>query len=188
MKNLHPFIKLWLAVSLVIFFVGASQLPPLHPITLKLTDLIDWGSAPSGDDDLLTYDSASGKWNSGNFNLTDGTASVKFKTAEFNSIYDNGNSGAGTVTIDWDNGQTQKLTLTGNCTIEFTNPLSGGAPGKLWLIQDGTGSRNPAWTNVEWSNGDTEPTWSTTASYWDEVVLEYDGTHYKGSAEIGWTT
>lgn len=54
-------------------------------------------------------------------------------------IYDAGNSGT-TKTIDWDNGDQQKVTLTGNVIFGFTNTIAGRAY-VLYLVQDGTGGR-----------------------------------------------
>ena len=42
-------------------------------------------------------------------------------TAAFSSEYDNGKSGT-SKTIDWNNGNKQRITLTGNCTLTFTAP------------------------------------------------------------------
>src|SRR5208337_417671 len=60
------------------------------------------------------------------------------KTITFDQEFDNGNSGAGTVTIDLTVAQKQKLTLTGSCTIAFTAPLGVGNF-LLRLIQGGGG-------------------------------------------------
>lgn len=64
---------------------------------------------------------------------------TNIKTASFYAEYDNGNSGS-TKTIDWANGQNQKVTLTDDCTFTFSNPVVGHL--QLRLIQDGTGSRD----------------------------------------------
>jgi hypothetical protein len=92
---------------------------------------------------------------------------------------DNGNSGAAD-TVDWTAGQTQKSTLTGNCTFAFTAP-----PGvcglSLKLIQDATGSRTVTWPgSVIWVGG-SAPTLSTAPAAVDIISLYYDGTNYYGS-------
>lgn len=60
--------------------------------------------------------------------------------------FDAGTSGA-TKTINWFNGNAQKLTLTANCAITFTGPLTlgsgyatqtGGASYVLRIVQDST--------------------------------------------------
>lgn len=55
-------------------------------------------------------------------------------------IFDAGNSGT-TKTIDWDNGDQQKVTLTGNVTFAFSNIVAGRTY-LLYLVQDGTGGRS----------------------------------------------
>jgi hypothetical protein len=97
------------------------------------------------------------------------------KTASFNSEVDNGNSSTA-ITINWTNGNKQKVTLTGNCTFTFTNP-AGPATLTFKLIQDGTGSRTVSWPSVKWAGG-TPITLTTTASATDLVSLYFDGTSY----------
>lgn len=93
--------------------------------------------------------------------------------------YDNGNSGAA-KTIDFDNSNFQLLTLTANCTLTLSNPVSG-APYILALKQDATGSRIITWpATVKWSGG-YAPTLTTTASRTDLVSLIYNGTNYFGT-------
>ncbi len=104
----------------------------------------------------------------------------------FNQEFDNGNSGAGTVTIDWRKANKQKLTLTGNCTIAFTAPV-GPTNVQLRLIQDGTGSRTVTWPtegtaagNLAWV-GSAKPTLTTTAAGIDIVSIFYSGSFYMAS-------
>lgn len=102
--------------------------------------------------------------------------------AEFQDEHDNGNSGS-SDTIDWNNGNNQKSTLTGNVTYSFTAP-SGPCRLQLKLIQDGTGSRTVTWPGaVKWPAG-TAPTLSTAASSEDIVTLWYDGTNYYGVSSL----
>lgn len=54
-------------------------------------------------------------------------------------IYDAGNSGT-TKAINWNNGDQQKVTLTGNVTFSFSNVVAGRTY-LLYLVQDGTGGR-----------------------------------------------
>ncbi|MCF7812286.1 hypothetical protein K9M59_01640 [Candidatus Gracilibacteria bacterium] len=95
-------------------------------------------------------------------------------TIVFTSQYDNGNSGT-SKTIDWGNGNKQKLTLTGNATLTFTDP--GGAGNfTLVLAQDATGSRTITWpASVKWPNGGTAPTLTTAASAIDIISCYFDG-------------
>ena len=68
------------------------------------------------------------------------------------AIYDAGNSGT-SKTIDWNNGDQQKVTLTGNVTFTFTNVVAG-RNYVLYLVQDATGSRFPTFpATVRTSSG-----------------------------------
>lgn len=61
-----------------------------------------------------------------------------------------GDSGSGTKTIDWNNGNCQTVNMTGNCTFAFSNLQSGGRY-MLRLIEDETGNRIPTWpSEVHW--------------------------------------
>jgi len=96
--------------------------------------------------------------------------------AEFNAIYDNGNSGT-SKTIDWNNGNKQKITLTGNCTLTFTAP-SGPCSLQLIVVQDGTGGRTLTYpASVKWAGG-SPITLSTAANSVDIVSFLYDGGSY----------
>jgi len=97
----------------------------------------------------------------------------------FTSEVDNGNSGT-SKTINWTNGNRQKIVLTGNCTFTFTAP-SGPTNLLLKLTQDANGSRLITWpATVKWV-GRQAPTLSTTAAYVDIVGLYFDGTNYYGT-------
>lgn len=62
-----------------------------------------------------------------------GSAWVPIKTGQTAALYDNGNSGTA-ITINWSNGLNQKVTLSNNCLISFSNPVSG-EDHKLYVIQ-----------------------------------------------------
>lgn len=70
------------------------------------------------------------------------------------------------------------LTLTGNVTsFALTNAVDG-ASYSITFLQDATGGRtlpNPLGTAFKFSGG-TQPTWTTTASARDKLVLDYDAT------------
>jgi len=117
--------------------------------------------------------------------LDAGTKSAQFKTVTFASEYDNGNSGA-SKTIDWGNGQQQKLTLTANCTLTFTAP-DGPGTFSIRLIQDATGSRTVTWpATVKWPGG-TAPTLSTAANAEDIIAFKYNGTNYYGDSALNFS-
>ncbi len=94
------------------------------------------------------------------------------KTQGF-AMVDNGNSGA-SKTIDWRAGNKQKMTLTGDCTISFTDP-SGSAPLELRLIQDTTGGRTVTWSGMtlKWEGG-IAATLTAASNAIDIVEFTYD--------------
>jgi hypothetical protein len=89
-------------------------------------------------------------------------------------LYDAGNSGT-SLAINWNNSPVQKVTLTGNATLTFTNPIAGGTF-TLVLVQDGTGGRSVTLTG--WEFGDNTPTFNTGAGKKNVVSGLYDGTEY----------
>jgi hypothetical protein len=91
--------------------------------------------------------------------------------------------GTGTIAIDWDNGNTQSVTITGTGrTVTFSNGQDGG---KYVLIikQDGTGSRTiTTWpAAVRWPTGGAV-TLTTTASKSDYLGFIYNGVDSKYDA------
>jgi len=98
------------------------------------------------------------------------------KVATFDIEYDNGNSST-SITIDWNNGNHQKVTMTGDCTFTFTAPTPG--IGTLWLkvIQDGTGTRLVTLPAYKTAGGDAFVA-TTTAAAIDFLVFYYDGSVY----------
>jgi hypothetical protein len=90
------------------------------------------------------------------------------------TLYDAGNSGS-SITINWDNGPVQKVTLTGNATFTFSNPQSGSSY-TLILVQDATGTRSVTLSGFDF--GDNIPTFNTTATKKNVVSALYDGTEY----------
>lgn len=89
-----------------------------------------------------------------------------------------------TIALDWNNGNVQSVTLGGNRTFTFANPLSGGRY-LIELIQDATGSRTITWPTIKWRGG-TPPTLTTTATKTDLITLIYDGTSYSGDASLNY--
>ena len=84
----------------------------------------------------------------------------------------NGTSGS-TATIDLEDGNFHKVTLTANCTFTFSNPPATGTAGSftLFLVQDGTGSRTVTWPgSVDWA-GATAPTLTTAAAGVDVLTF-----------------
>lgn len=111
---------------------------------------------------------------------------VRDLTAEkkivFVSEVDNGDSGA-TATIDWNEGNKQKIVLTDDCSLTFATPF-GATTVTLKVEQDVTGIRLVTWpANVKWAAG-TAPTLTTTGNAIDIVVFYYDGVNYYGSSAL----
>lgn len=103
------------------------------------------------------------------------------------TYFDAGNSGTA-KTLDLVNGNVQKLTLTGNCTLTLTGPSTGAYRSMLlYVFQDGTGSRTITWPgSIHWGTAGA-PTLSTGASKMDKILLDTvdGGTTWYGSAGPG---
>lgn len=104
-----------------------------------------------------------------------------FKTMNI-TPYDNGNSGAA-LTIDWNNSNTQYVTLDSNCVFTFSNPIDGLRV--VLLVKGGFTVTWPA--SVEWPGG-TAPTISDAGS-WDLFTFIYKSAEakYVGSFNLDYT-
>jgi hypothetical protein len=91
--------------------------------------------------------------------------------------YNNGNT-ASTYTINWDNGNIQKITLTG-ATSFSANSITDGTTYILKVQQDAVGGRTATWSSqFKWSNG-TAPTLSVGANAVDIITfVAMDGVLY----------
>ena len=109
---------------------------------------------------------------------------VNVRTANFSAEYSNGSQAGPTYTVNWNNGQKQVITLTGNITtMSFTAP-AGTGNFLLRVVQDGTGGRTITWpASVRWPGG-TAPTLSAGANAVDIVTFYYNGTNYYGVASL----
>ena len=97
--------------------------------------------------------------------------------------FSGGNSGTA-YTANWNNGQRHSVTMTGNCTFTFSNPVNGGVY-FLILTQDATGSRTATWpAAVSWPGG-TAPTLSG-ANKVDIISFYYNGTTYFGQSSLNY--
>jgi hypothetical protein len=105
-------------------------------------------------------------------------ANIEIQGQAFSPVNAKGNSGTGTVTFNWNDGNIQSVTLTGNCTFAFSNPQSG-ASYQIIITQDGTGGRTITWPTIHWE-GKTTPSLTGTLNSKDIVTLTYDGTNYNG--------
>jgi hypothetical protein len=129
----------------------------------------------------------------GNGNLGIGSSAPRSKleinnTVSYTSEYDNGNCN-GSITINWTNGNKQRVTRTGNCTFGiFTAP---GGPANLLLrvIHDATGGGyTQSWYGstpgkVKWPSG-VAPAPTNSNGAVDIVSCYYDGTDYNCQAGL----
>lgn len=83
---------------------------------------------------------------------------------------DNGNVTT-TATINWQNGNTQYITMTGNTTFTFTNPKSGGH-----YILHMAGAFTPTFpATVRWNGAGSAPTPTAAAGHKDIYGFIYSG-------------
>ncbi len=109
----------------------------------------------------------------------DNSALSEVKTITFNSVIDEGNTGAA-LAIDFGTSQYKKCTMTANCTFTFTAP-PGPCVVQIEIYQNGTGGwvmTLPA--SVKWDSGYAagDKLLSTAAGARDLLVLRYNGTDY----------
>jgi len=103
------------------------------------------------------------------------------KVASFNAEHDNGNSGA-TPTVNWNNGQKQRITMTASATMAFVAP-PGPCNVLIKIIQDGTGGRTITWPGtVRWPSAVSPPIQSGGANAIHIVAFYFDGTNYYGQS------
>ena len=75
--------------------------------------------------------------------------------------------------IDWSKGNTQFVTLTSNCSITFTNGLTG-RKYVLVLKQDATGTRIPSWPGSVRFPGGVTPILTSAANKTDYIAFMYN--------------
>jgi len=94
------------------------------------------------------------------------------------SVYLNGVSGTN-KTINWRNGNVQKVSMTDDCTFTFTNPVSGIC--SVLFVNSGEFVYSATWPeNIIWKNN-TAPSFTANRT----VIIEfyYDGSNYYGRWE-----
>ena len=184
---------------------------PALPIVTELDDLTDVDAPSPADGDVLTWDAGTNEWiatappaggPSGGVLVLDDLTDVnapspahgavlmwdedvnEWVPAQSNAEYDAGNSGTA-LTLNWNNGVQQIVTLTGNVTFTFSNPVAGRGY-RLILYQDATGGRVITWpASVRWEGG-TAPILTTTAENVTFVSLVY--TELGGNGYLGFAT
>lgn len=103
-----------------------------------------------------------GQQNAGDFQITDGAGFV----------------------VNWNNGNTQYVTIQANRTPTFSSPKNG-ATYRLRIIQGTGGSKLITWPTITWRGG-TAPTLTTTAAKQDIIVLVYSNGVYYGDASLNY--
>lgn len=137
------------------------------PSIAEITD-ITLGS-PLVANDMLSFDGID--WTSSSNLVINGIAT-------FDAEFDNGNSGA-SDTIDWNESNKQKSTISASTTLTFTDP-PGPASLTLRCIQNASYTLTlPA--AIKWPSG-TAPTLTTGAASIDILSFYFDGTTYYGLA------
>ena len=100
--------------------------------------------------------------------------------AYFGGQVDNGDSGA-SKTINWQSGNKQRITLTGNCTLSFTAP-SGPTSLTLLVQQDSNGNRTLTFpSSCKWPAGVAPTVHGFGANSVHVFTFYYDGTNYYGA-------
>lgn len=142
------------------------------------------GPASATDNAIARFDTTTGKLiqNSGvTINDTDQVAAME--TATFKPEHDNGNQGA-SWTLNWNNGQKQRVTLTASTTTLTITAPPGPGNFLLKVIQGGVGNFGITWpAGVLWPNGNA-PNFTNASGSEDIVTFYYDGTNYYGVATL----
>ena len=106
------------------------------------------------------------------------------KTVTNDAEYDNGNQST-TWTWNCNNGQFQKVTLTGSTTsLTITPPTAGVGRFQLTVIQGGTGSYTIAWPTAKWINGGTPVVLTTAVGGEDIITGFWNGTGWRFAAGV----
>jgi hypothetical protein len=98
------------------------------------------------------------------------------------TVYTYGNA-SGTITPDFNNGSIQKLTLTGNITMNTLGNAIAGRSMTLILTQDATGGRALT-SSMKYADGFNSL--SVTANSTDIISVFYDGSVYYASLTTGY--
>jgi hypothetical protein len=157
--------------SLMRVWTGGTQRFAFGSDNVSLSNL----RGPS--DGTRNLGSVSVRWGAGYF-ISLFSSLINTKIATFSSEHNNANSGA-SKTIDWNNGQNQKLILTADCTLTFANITGSGYTSRVQLkvIQDTTGGWGLTFpanvifaTPFDFANG--------TAGQECIITFYFDGTNY----------
>ena len=158
----------------------------------KALDTLDDGAVKkatsSTDNHIVTFDGTTGRaiQSTGvtvddNNNLY-GMSNVNYTGQGYSTLHTL--TDASTVTINWNNGNVQSLTLGGDRTLANPTNTRSGATYILVLKQDATGSRNVTWgSNFKWSDG-IAPILTTAANGVDVITFVCDGAYLYGIGSL----
>ena len=100
----------------------------------------------------------------------------QFKMTTYQTEYDNGNSGVD-KTIDWNNGQNQKITLTASCTVTLPS-ITGTGRFQIKFIQDSVGGRAVTFSGQTIKNPSSFDFSTGTANQECIATFYWDGAKY----------
>lgn len=164
-----------------LFRWGAGGMPEfIDPASI--TGVFD-GPSSSTDNAIVRWDGTDGKnTQDSEVYVTDSGNIENPRLVVFRGEYDNGDSGA-TATINWNEGQKQRITLTDSPTLTFVHPPEA-ANFLLKIVQDSTGNRTITWpTGVLFPNGQ-DPNLTNQGDSIDIVTFYYDGNEYFGVGSL----
>lgn len=94
---------------------------------------------------------------------------------QVSGLYDNGNSGA-SITINWANGDRQKLTVSASTTLSYSGAVAGQVM-TLIVVENGTGNFTVTLPTSKWPSG-SAGSFTTTANAINTLTVMFDGTNY----------
>ena len=101
------------------------------------------------------------------------------------TVYDYGTS-SGSITLNWNNGSTQKIVLNGGLTLNVPTNMQSGSTIKLIIRQDSSGNHLlSANASLKFKGGNK--TLSTSANAIDMVKIYYDGTNYLCDLDLAYS-
>lgn len=180
------------ATSTVATLTGSQTLTNKTLTTPIIASISNSGTItiPTGTDTLVgkaTTDTLTNKTlSSATWSGTTATGQTANKTLQTDSsgnltTYGENNAGNSStaITVNWNNGPAQLVTLTGNTTITLSNPSAGQS--YVLRLATGAGSFTVAYSPTPKWPGGFAPIITTTASAVDILNLYYDGTNYYAS-------
>lgn len=131
------------------------------------------GPGSSTDNAIARFDSTTGKLLQNSGVIVDDNDKITGPTTITFGEFNIGDSGT-TKTIDYNNGQKQRITLTANCTITLTAPTSGEGNFILKIIQNATGGFSITWPASVKTPGTTATISALTANQYTIANFYHD--------------